>query len=386
MAKDHHIAILMGQDLGYCRDVLKGIQSYAIGQPRWVFRDGPPNVRVIQALRDWKPSGVIAHVYDKEVARGLATLGVPIVNTTSTLTDNPFPLVEVDHERVGRMAAEYFLDRGFRNFGFFGSAWAGFSKGRERGFQDALQEHGFTPSPCYAEFLPRLSIKSSWQELEKRVLEWLKSLPKPVAILASNDLPAKELSHACQHLGLNVPVDVALLGVDNDEVECHLARPPLSSIALPAERVGYEAALMLDRMVHRRKVPQPFRFIPPVGVVSRQSTDVIAVEDPHVAKAVAFIRSRAAEGIGVDDVVGEVALSRRSLERRFRDQFDRSVLDEIRRRRVELAKELLSRTDLSMALIAERSGFSTPARFCFVFRQFSGQSPSEFRKGVSVAG
>lgn len=385
MARHHRIAILMGQDLGYCRHVLTGIQAYAASKPGWTFRDSPPDIRLINPMLDWKPDGIIAHLFDRKLAKALEKLNIPVVNTTSTLPDNPFPLVEVDHDKVGSMAATHFLERGFQNFGFLGNDWSGFSKGREGGFRDELARHGFKVDSCYAEFLPRLSSASSWQELDKRILKWLKKLPKPAAILASNDIPAKELMHACRHLELEVPSEVSILGVDNDEIECHLASPPLSSIELPAQRIGHEAARMLDLLIHNRPLEQPYRFLPPTRVVTRQSTDTVAVDDSQVASAITFIRRHALEGINVSDVVKDIPLSRRSLERRFHSVIGHSILRDIRMTRIEHVKALLARTDLSMPLIAERTGFSTAAHMCHVFRQFTNQSPSAYRRSIRVS-
>lgn len=380
MARTRRVAILMGQDLGYCRQMLAGIQAYGQSRTDWALRDGPSDPRVIRAMAEWKPHGVIAHIFDRRVARALARLRVPVVNTTSTIEDCPFPLVEVDHEQVGRMAARYLADRGFRHFGFFGSAWTGFSRGRERGFAAELARRGFRPSCCHAEFLPRLSPRASWRELDRRILDWLRQLPKPAAILASNDLPAKELERGCRHLGIEVPSEIAVLGVDNDEIECHLAQPPLSSIELPAQRIGYDAAHLLHLLMSGRRPAATRRFLPPVRVLTRQSTDTLAVEDASTAKAVGYIRRHATAPIRVADVVRDAYISRRGLERRFRAVLGHSVLAEIRQSRVEAAKALLATTNLSMALVAEKTGFSNLSRFSSVFRQLTGGSPSAFRR------
>lgn len=380
MPRTLRVAILMGQDLGYCRQVMAGIQAYGAARPAWAFRDGPPDLRVVKALAEWRPHGIVAHLFDRRVIHALVRLQVPVVNTTDTIVDCPFPLVEVDHEQVGRLAARHLLDRGFRHFGFFGSAWTGFSRGRERGFAAELARHGFRPSCCHADFLPRLSPQASWRELDRRILDWLRRLPKPAAILASNDLPAKELERGCRHLGIEVPSEIAVLGVDNDEIECHLAQPPLSSVELPAQRVGYEAARLLDQRMRGRGRATARRFLPPVRVIARQSTDTLAVDDAPTARAVGYIRRHATDGIRVAEVVSEVHISRRGLERRFRAVLGHSVLDEIRRARIEAAKSLLATTNLPMALVAEKTGFSTLSRFSSVFRQLVGRTPSAFRR------
>jgi LacI family transcriptional regulator len=386
MATHRRIALLIGQDIGYTRDVLRGIQAYGRSQPDWIFRDGPPDPRILGPLKEWQPHGIIAHLFDKNLANRLVKFRAPLVNTTNTLNDLRVPLVEVDHARIGKMAAEYFLHRGFRHFGYFGSSWTGFSKDREAAFADRLAESGFRLDSCYAEYLPRPPIADSWKGVDVKAHAWLKALPKPVAILSSNDVPARELAEICRELELHIPEQVALLGVDNDDLECHLCTPLLSSIELGSERVGYEAAKMLHQLMERRPLKQRTILVPPLRIVTRQSTDTLAIQDNDVAAALAFIRNSAHEEINVDAILRGVPLSRRALERKFRDQLGRTVLEEIRRARLELAKSLLSETNLPMPTIATRCGFSGARRLAVVFRQIVGATPTEYRMRARAEG
>jgi LacI family transcriptional regulator len=386
MTTIRRIALLVGQDIGYTRDVLRGVQAYGRGQPGWIFRDGPPDPRIITPLREWKPHGIIVHLFDKTLANELIKFRVPIVNTTNTLKDIRVPLVEVDHARIGEAAAEYFLDRGFRHFGYFGSSWTGFSKDREAAFVARLAKKDYRVDSCYAEYMPRPPVAESWKGVDVKVRAWLKALPKPVAILSSNDVPARELAEMCRQLELHIPEQVALLGVDNDDLECHLCTPILSSIDLGSERVGYEAAKLLHAMMDHRVPKQKRISIPPLGIVTRQSTDTLAIRDIDVAAALAFIRNSAHEDIGVESILQAVPLSRRALERKFREQLGRTVLEEIRRVRLDLAKSLLSDTNLPMPAIAARCGFSGARRLAVVFRQIIGVTPSEYRAQARPGG
>jgi LacI family transcriptional regulator len=379
MSAIRRIALLMGQDIGYTREVLRGVQAYGHHRPGWIFRDGPSDPRILRPLREWKPHGIIAHLFDKKLANALVKLGVPLVNTTNTLKELDLPLVEVDHAKVGQLAAAYFLDRGFRHFGYFGSSWTGFSKDREAAFREHVEQRGFVVRSCYAEYLPRPPLAESWKGVDVRIRAWLKALPKPVAILSSNDVPARELAEMCRQLELHVPEQVALLGVDNDELECHLCNPILSSIALPGQRIGYEAAKMLHRLMDGRPMKRRSCFLPPLRVVTRQSTDTLAIQDDDLAASLAFIRTHAHEEIGVESILEHVPLSRRALERKFRDQLGRTVLEEIRRVRLEFVKALLSETDLPMPAIAARSGFSGARRLAVVFRQIVRITPTAYR-------
>lgn len=371
------VALILGQDLGYCRQVIRGVQAFAGERGNWIFRDAPPDLSLIPALAEWEPAGIIAHLFDPEVAKALMGLGKPIVNVTSTL-DLKLPLVEVDHVAIGAMAAEHFLNSGFRNFGYFGSSVAGFSRDRERGFRQRLTSEGLRVSAQYAEYLPRPAPGSSWAEVDERIRQWLLDLPKPVAVLASNDVPARELAEMCRMLKLHVPEDVALLGVDDDEFECGLCFPPLSSIATPSERVGYEAARMLNELMEGRQVESPL-FLPPKAVVVRQSSDIVAVDDPELSAVLRRIRQRAAENVGVGDIIADVGASRRNIERKFKRVMNRTILDEIRRVRVERAKRLLSTTELPMPAIARKCGFDSARRLAVVFREIAGTTPTSYR-------
>ena len=212
---------------------------------------------------------------------------------------------------------------------------------------------------------------------------WLEELPKPVAILAANDVPA-ELADACRRFGLRVPDDVALLGVDNDDLECGLTSPPLSSVATPSRRIGYEAAKLLDELMAGRPAPRQGVFLPPTGVVTRVSTDALAIRDAAVVAALNFIRSRADDDLRIDQVAAHAASGRRMLEYKFRQLVGHTILEEIRRVRVQRVKQLLSDTDLPMPAVARRSGFSTPQRMSVVFRQATGLTPSAYRQQTQV--
>lgn len=382
MADTKRIALLLPQDIGYSRAVLRGVQEYAVSKPHWIFHDAPPTLEVLKPLREWKPHGIIALLFDAEVASALRRMRKPIVNTTSTLALPKMPLVENDHAAIGRMAAEYFLQRGFRNFGYFGSRWMGSSQSREASFRTVIEAAGHTLATCHGDYLPRPAVSDSWVQVDRRIDAWLTSLPKPVAVLAQNDVPARDLADRCRELGLVIPHEVSLMGVDNDELECHLCHPPLTSIAVPGRRIGIEAARVLDEIFRGRKPDPVHRFFPPVRVVARQSTDTLAVEDEVVASVMRLIHERATDGLTVGEIVRKAKISRRQIERRFREQLGGTPSEEIRRVRVERAKQLLAETDLDMPYIAAAAGFHEPRRLSVVFRDQTGQSPTEFRRAL----
>jgi LacI family transcriptional regulator len=379
------IALIMNQDMGYTREVLRGVQVYGRHKPDWIFHDGPHDPKILPVLREWQPHGIIAHLFEKKFAEALLKLGIPTVNTTSTIEGLKAPLVEVDHNLVGRLAAEHYLEKGFSNFGFFGSDVTGFSRAREAGFRERLAESGFQVHSCYADYLPKPSIQASWKRIDQTVSSWLRRLPRPVAIFASNDVPARALATTCRHAGYRIPDEVSLLGVDNDELECHLSNPPLSSIDIPSQRIGYEAAKTLDSILSGKSPRQKQLYLPPLRLVTRQSTDTMAIEDRDVTDALAFIRAKAHTEFSVESILLEVPLSRRMLERKFQEHLGRTVLSEIRRVRIELAKGLLAETDLPMPVVARRCGFSGARRFAVVFRQVMGTTPTAYRVQAKIS-
>lgn len=381
MTRSRRIALLIGQDIGFSRSVLQGVHDYAITRG-WVFHDARADIRVIRPMRQWKPDGVIASVYDEEVAQALARCRVPVVNTASMVASWRGPLVDVDNQAVGRMAAEHLLERGLRNFGFLGSANAGCSSGRAAGFAARLAQAGFSVSLCHVEYRPVPPLNASWLGLHRSVREWLLKLPKPVGIMASHDKPARDLAETCPELGLRVPDEVAVLGVDDDEFECRLCHPPLSSVRNPGVQIGYEAAKLLDQLMSG-KAPKQLRIaIPPAHVVTRQSTETTAVADAEVADALLWIRDHLQEDIGVDGLVAAVGGCRRTLERRFRAAVGESMLEKIRRMRIEKAKHLLAETELKLPVIAQQCGIGSAARLTVIFRQVTGQPPSAFRRAA----
>jgi LacI family transcriptional regulator len=373
------IAVLLGQEVNFCRQALLGIRAYARGKKHWQLHYAVPEREVIRSLREWQPHGMIAHLMDACFAREVLKLRKPLVDIAYAIPDLKVPVVDVDHQAIGRLAAAHFLERGYRNFGFFGGDTILYSCVREASFREVLQKAGYLVSTCHMEYVPRLSSKSSWKSVNRQVENWLRRLPKPVAILTANDMPAHDLADICQQLETRIPEEVALLGVDNDELECQLAHPPLSSVALPAERVGYEAAHLLDRILAGEKPPEKPVFLPPIRVVVRHSTSIIAVNDPIVAAALGYIHEHYVEKLSVKILAGELSIRRRVLEQKFRSQLNSSVLDQIHRQRIERVKELLCVTDLKIAAIAKHTGFLRSQTLATVFRKFTGITPRDYR-------
>lgn len=374
------VAFLMDRAYGFNRDVIRGSQGWIATECHWTMHHAAAEPYVLPALREWQPDGVIAHITNQELADGLRAWGGPVVNTSSAIEDLKFPLVEVDHEQTGHLAAHHFLERGHTSFAFFGSDRTGYSAGRERGYREVLEAENNHVHVCHADTTLARLQQESWIRNEEEIARWLLELPRPCAIFVSNDVSARTVTTACVLLGLRVPEELSILSVDNDEFECLFATPTLSSIEIPSLQIGREAARMLDKIMSGEAAEEPRCYLPPIQVIERQSTDVVATEDPAVREAVSYIRTHHGEQISVDDVADAANCSRRTLERRFRTALERTIHEEIARHRLAHARRLLAETDADLESIAKRCGFTDGRRLTVVFRQHFNSSPSSFRR------
>jgi LacI family transcriptional regulator len=290
--------------------------------------------------------------------------------------------VSVDNHHVGTLAAEHLLDRGHTHFAFYGPPSVGFVRGRLEGFAERLRRDGRACRTLSGGAFPpiRGRVFAQTPALAPRLARWLRALPKPVGVFAASDYWGLELSQACQSVGIRVPEEVALVGVDDDDRFCECAWPPLSSVRLPSRRIGFEAAAMLDRAMGGERLPAAFVRLASPGIVSRRSSDVRATSDALAAAAARFIADHAAHPIGAADVAEHADASRRTLEMHFRKAFGRSIGEEIARARVELAKRLLADTDLKMPVVAARAGFSDGNRLAVTFGRLTGLTPTEYRR------
>lgn len=374
------IAIVMTHGYSYFRHILRGIRRYAESQPSWVFMTVAAEPRALKTLAEFRPAGLIAAVDTEALAKSLAHLRRIVVDISAVLHRSlPFPRVGVDNREVGRLAAQHFLERGLRQFAFVGNPDWYYSSAREEAFCDCVgQVHG-TVARFHDRMEHTFDARGQQRPFDRRVNRWLSALPKPIGIFTPNDLWGVRVTEVCRQNQLRVPEDVAVLGVDNDDLFCELARPTLSSVIVPSERIGYEAAALLDRLLSGEKPPQEPILLPPPGVVTRRSTEVLAIDDPDVVQAARFIRERGHLPLRVADVLKEVPLGRRSLERRFRQALGWGLWEEIRRVHVERAKRLLAETDLSVKAVAEQSGFTDFRHLAVVFRQELGLAPTAYR-------
>lgn len=377
------VGLVFGYSLAFCRDILRGIKRFAAQRPDWLLTPFAPNGRSLENPLLARQDGLIGHLYSLPLARQLQRLKKPIVYVSGVLPELPFARVAVDHHAVGRMVAEHFLERGFRQFAFVGHHDHEFSQGRAAGFSERLATAGF-PVTTFLERSERVSDPTGLWKWNPRLTRFLASLPKPVAILASHDIQGCQICEACRHLELAIPEQVAVMGVDNDDLLCELARPSLSSVVLPTDRIGYEAARRLELLL-AGETPDPLKLaLPPVRVQVRQSSDVVATDDADISAAIRWIRQHAHTRVQVGDLVSQLTVGRRTLERKFRDVLGTGVGEQIRNRRLELARALLADTDLPVGLVAERAGFNDSRHLSVAFREVYATTPSAFRRSARV--
>lgn len=378
--KRRRVALLVETSLMYGRELLEGIASYFEQHSNWsLFLDqrelgGAPPAWF--AHRHW--DGVLTRVTTPRLAAAIRRLKVAAVDLTDRSGNLKMPRILSDHEGIGRLGAEHLLDRSFTQFAFCGYEGEAWSESRLKGFQATLQERGFDCEIFRSIWTGHKALE--WDREEQQVGRWLKSLPRPLGIMACNDQRGQQVLESCRRVGLRVPEEIAVVGVDNDRVFCRLCDPPLSSVVPDARHVGYLAAATLDRMMSGESVAPVDYLVPPLRVVARSSSDTLAVKDRELQQALRLIQERACQGLTVPQLLRSVAVSRSLLERRFRDQLGRTPHAQIRRVQMERVFELLTETDLPLKQIAALSGFSHLEYLSYYFKKAQGMTLGEYRK------
>ena len=305
---------------------------------------------------------------------------MPVVDTLHQLRNLDFPAVYSDDQAIAQLAAEHLLDRHFRNFAFVGVERSNWSRQRQIAFAEAIHDAG-----CKCQIyspLSRRRFRESWEGGQDDLAEWLEELPKPIAVMAAHDLRALCILDACRRVDLAVPEQIAIIGVDNDDVLCDLADPPLTSVAHQLDRIGHQAASLLDRMMAGEAPPAEPLFVPPLRIVTRRSTDAVAISDPIIASALRFIREHACDSISVQQVVRHSGLSRRALERGFAKYFGSTPHEQIVELQLGRVQQLLMETEFTLEEIAHRAGFSSSAYLGALFKKRMEQTPGEYRRAV----
>lgn len=369
------IALCIDYNSNYYRSIVGGVARYS-SMKGWRFYTtrGVPQIS-LNELKSWEGAGVIGRL-SPELIADLQRRGIPAVNIKSDYLNLPVASVLMDNMAIGRMVAEYFIQKGIRRFAT--TAWS--VKGasgnlKVQGFVQAMEERD----------LPVVVIDSQ-KDIQR--LDQVLQVEHGVAVgfFAAEDFLGRMVIEACEDCGLRLPEDVAVVGVDNSPFICEMVKPTMSSVELGAERIGYQAASMLDNLIEGGEVPDAPLLVAPERIVERHSTDILEIEDELVAGALRFIRDHTADPITVGEVTDALFCNRRVLEKRFKAEVGRTLHEEIRRSRIERACKLLRETDMLVEVLAEACGYSSRERFNAAFRREIGKTPSAFRKEYRFSG
>lgn len=382
VARPPKVALLVEMSNAYARGLLSGIEDY-------IRSHGPWNVYLAEHgrgdlppkwLRGWDGDGILARIENTGIAEALAKASQPVVDLSSRRLLPHVPSVTTDNATIASVALQHFVERGYTHFAYCGDSRFGWSDDRGEHFRNLVASRKY-----HCENYTTASAEQSDSDAETdRIAAWLQGLPRPIAVFACYDARGQQVLDACRRANLSVPEEIAVLGVDNDELICSLSPPPLSSIIPNPQKSGWTAAANLDRLMRGEMVPPVATYIPPLGVATRQSSDTLAVDDPQIAKVLRFIREHACTGIGVGEVLQHCPMGRRSLEHRMKALVGRTPHEEIFRVRMNHAKQLLTGTELKIAEIAERCGFLNVEYLSGSFRRATNMSPSEYRKAFGT--
>lgn len=374
--KKRNIILLIETSHIYGRALLSGIAQYSRLHGSWNFHFEPGGLgATLPKIEQWQADGIVTR--DSDRIDEITVLGLPTIVISSQKQLNGKYHIDTDDIAISNIAVEYFLEKGFKNFAYCGLDEMFWSRRRADAFAKRVAKAGFK-ADIYKQ--PKSKPKRLWNNEQLILSNWLKALPKPVAVMACADYRSQNVSEACKIAGLRIPDEVAILGVDNDTLLCDLSSPSLSSIALNTEKMGYLAAELLEQLMNGQTIKDQSIKVLPTHVVTRHSTDILTVDDPQVAKAIRYIRQNPKKLIQVNDVAEVTTLSRRSLERRFRSFMGCSILNEIRRVHAEQVAHMLTETNLSVTQISMLMGYSEINNMRKYFRKHKGMSPREYRK------
>ena len=378
ISKPPHVALIVETSKIYGREILRGISSYVRLHGPWSIyasergQDDPDP----PWLANWQGDGIITRSFSRKGCMAARERGIPVVSLRHLLNKPDFPTIFPDQHLVAKRIVDHFLERGFRHFAYMGVRGdKGWERLRRKAFVSLVKSSG--SSIAVRPFLGETGM--GWEE-EERLAEWLHTLPKPVGVMVNHDTQGIQLLDAARRGGIRVPDEVAVVSVDNDSVLCDIAAVPLSSLDQQVQTVGFRAAKLLDRMMRGGKIKAKNYFTEPGDIVVRQSSDVIAVADESVARAIRFVRENACKGVNVADVARAAGLSRRTLESRFAEHIGRTPLKEIQEARFRRIRQLLLETDYALPKIAELTGFQYQEYLVRFFGKKAGMPPGEFRR------
>lgn len=384
------VGLIIESSRAYGRGLLHGIARFARTHNNWsiVYRESMLADSIAAVLARRSCNGVLARIETIQQRNSLLKLKIPVVDLRGRWVTPQFPQLICDQKAVAELAAQHLLLRGYRRFAFCGFAGADYSQHRMRHFSQALHKAGYDLSIYESPAAPHRADtninENRAMAYEAEMSDWLRQLPTQTGIMACNDVCGRLVLNLCHKLRLDVPNHIAVIGVDNDELLCDLAEPAMSSISLPTERIGFQAAELLAGMMDGKKYAQHRILMPPIDVIVRRSTDFTVVEDPYVAAAMAYIREKACTRIKVDRLLDHLAsknmlISRSTLDRRFQHALNCLPKDQILDFRMRAVRQLLLDTTYSIERIAEMVGMSRASQLAAQFKRHTGQTPGEYR-------
>jgi len=388
--KTRKVALLYPASVPWIARCLDGIRRYAREQGGWHLFSSPPTLRgaeesalTLGSMRGWKGDAIIAVSNNERELRNAKRMGIPVVNLAGGLPRSfGVPRVMVNHFQAGRLAADHLLERGLRNLAFFGWQNLWYSDQRRAGFCERAADSGVTATALLR--ASRSESKQSWTQRIAGLAKWLRGLPRPCGIFAVHDYRAQFVIEACQEAGLRIPDDIAVIGMDNDETICEHTVPSITSIYRNSERVGWEAAALLDRMMQGAPPPREDLLLNSDGIAARQSTDMLYCADTVMQKALDYMRGNLKAQFNVTLIAEHVGVSKRTLEMRFRENLASSPHEYLTKLRVQRAEALMQMSQkITIDTIAVESGFGTTPTFYSAFRKATGKTPASFRRKLA---
>ena len=379
VARKRRIALALPMGVPHLEEVVYGIQLYGQSQAGWDYVTSPETHSIpVSSLSGWDGDGVIAMVSAPADLGVVKRLKCPVVNLSGAIAEAGLPRVRVNYELAGQLAAEHLLSRGFERFAFYGLKDIFFSRSCLDGFRKRIERHSGMSSVY--EDASTYGVACPWQHDRDALAGWLKSLELPIGLMASHDPRAVMVLQACRRIGLRVPDDVAVIGFNNDIQSCEFCEPPLTSVARPGVKIGFEAAALLDRLIHGAPAPAEDILFPPEGVVERASTNTLAVGDNEVlGEAIRFIHQNLSQPVGVEEILKHIDVSRRWLEMAFKNKLHTSPHVYISQARVKKAKSLLEEPrKLRLKQVAQDCGFSGTRQLSVIFKRFAGVPLREY--------
>lgn len=385
-SKIYKIIVLVESSRAYGRSLIQGISEYASTRDDWqlYYHECTLDMKLSDMLDYWQADGILTRITNDGDSEAICSSGIPAVNLFSAPPQHPISSVTVDNATIGRAAAEFFLRAGFSQLAFCGYQGIHFSDTRQAAFEKAAVSGGasvVTYNPPRVPETTSISSRESWHPArETDLAEWLKSLPKPTAVFACNDVRSLDVSAACRLNGVDVPADIAILGSDNDELICNMSHPPLSSIEADITSQGYRGAELLHQLIAGEAEAPVYQTIPLKTIIERPSTDSIIFDKPHVAGAVRYMRKNYHLHICPEIIAQYVGISRSLLDRDFKAELGMTVSNELREIRFTRIRHLLLHTELTIKDIAAQTGFSNDVSLSHFFKASTGTTPGAFRR------